>query len=61
MLKKIRLFHADQDGAVAVDWVVLTASIVALNMAILFNIIIGGIEENGTYIDNKIGESVSKF
>lgn len=61
MLKKIRLFKDDQDGAVAVDWVVLTASIVALNLAVLFNIIIGGIEENGTYIDGKINESVTNF
>jgi len=61
MLRKLRLFCADDDGAVAVDWVVLTAGVVALNLAIVMNIIIDGIELNGTYIDEKIDESVTNF
>ena len=35
MLNFIKTFHADEDGAVTVDWVVLTAAIVGLGIAVL--------------------------
>ena len=35
MLDLIRTFRADEDGAVTVDWVVLTAAIVGLGIAVL--------------------------
>ncbi len=38
MLKFFKQFHRDQDGAVTVDWVVLTAAIVALGLIVLNSI-----------------------
>lgn len=35
MLNFIKTFAADEDGAVTVDWVVLTAAIVGLGLAVL--------------------------
>ena len=35
MLNFIKNFRADEDGAVTVDWVVLTAAIVGLGIAVL--------------------------
>ena len=35
MLKFIKLFAKDEDGAVTVDWVVLTGAIVGLGIAVL--------------------------
>ena len=35
MLNFIKTFRADEDGAVTVDWVVLTAAIVGLGIAVL--------------------------
>jgi Flp pilus assembly pilin Flp len=41
MLNFINTFRADEDGAVTVDWVVLTAAIVALGF-IVFNLVSDG-------------------
>ncbi|MBT8410347.1 MAG: hypothetical protein KJP02_00945 [Octadecabacter sp.] len=35
MLNYIKRFRADEEGAVTVDWVVLTAAIVGLGIAVL--------------------------
>lgn len=35
IFKKVRSFEKDEDGAVTVDWVVLTAAVVALGVAVL--------------------------
>ncbi|MEJ6479606.1 MAG: hypothetical protein QNL92_13105 [Octadecabacter sp.] len=35
MLNFIKNFRADEDGAVTVDWVVLTAAIVGLGIAVM--------------------------
>ena len=35
MLNFLRNFRSDEDGAVTVDWVVLTAAIVGLGIAVL--------------------------
>jgi Flp pilus assembly pilin Flp len=35
MLNFIKNFRADEDGAVTVDWVVLTAAVVGLGIAVL--------------------------
>ena len=35
MLDFIKTFRADEDGAVTVDWVVLTAAIVGLGLAVM--------------------------
>ena len=36
MQKSLSAFFQKEDGAVTVDWVVLTAAVLALNMVILF-------------------------
>jgi len=38
MLDFIKNFRADEDGAVTVDWVVLTAAIVGLGIAIVVTV-----------------------
>jgi hypothetical protein len=38
MFNFIKTFRADEDGAVTVDWVVLTAAIVGLGIAVLFTV-----------------------
>jgi Flp pilus assembly pilin Flp len=38
MLNFIKNFRADEDGAVTVDWVVLTAAIVGLGIAIMTSV-----------------------
>ena len=35
MLKNIKTFAADETGAVTVDWVVLTAALVGLGLAVM--------------------------
>lgn len=44
MKKSLTAFLADEDGAVTVDWVVLTGSVVFLCLAII--VIVGGASEN---------------
>lgn len=43
MLNAIKTFSADEAGAVTVDWVVLTAALVGLGLAVM-GVISGGIE-----------------
>lgn len=38
MLNFIKNFRSDEDGAVTVDWVVLTAAIVGLGIAVLTSV-----------------------
>ena len=38
LFKKARSFQNDEDGAVTVDWVVLTAALVALGVAVLLSV-----------------------
>ncbi|MEP2783943.1 MAG: hypothetical protein ABJO67_10625 [Pseudoruegeria sp.] len=40
-LKKLHLFKEDENGAVSVDWVVLTAALVAMTIAILPAVFVG--------------------
>ena len=49
MLDFIKNFRADEDGAVTVDWVVLTAAIVGLAIAVLASVRAGA---------NKMGDGV---
>jgi len=49
MLNFIKTFYADEDGAVTVDWVVLTAAVVGLGIA-------------GVYaVSNGVGELAKKI
>ncbi|MGH1368689.1 MAG: Flp family type IVb pilin [Maritimibacter sp.] len=38
LFKLVNQFRADEDGAVTVDWVVLTAAIVGLGIAVLTSV-----------------------
>jgi Flp pilus assembly pilin Flp len=51
---KIKTFAADESGAVTVDWVVLTAAIVGLGIAVIASVR-GGTES----VANAIGTSLS--
>ena len=53
MLNMIKNFRRDEDGAVTVDWVVLTAAIVGLGLAVLLSV--GGESKAlATKISNKL-------
>lgn len=43
----IKTFKADEDGAVTVDWVVLTAAIVGLGMAVMLSVRTGATDLAG--------------
>ncbi len=48
MLNFIKNFRNDEDGAVTVDWVVLTAAVVALAVAVSTTV--------GTAVDTELGQ-----
>ncbi|MEM9011864.1 MAG: hypothetical protein AAGE18_11595 [Pseudomonadota bacterium] len=54
LIAKLRRFGADENGAVTVDWVVLTAAIVGLGIGVI-SVIEGGV---GTLASN-ISDAVS--
>ncbi|WP_299658927.1 hypothetical protein [uncultured Ruegeria sp.] len=53
MIKFIKNFRKDEDGAVTVDWVVLTAAVVAL-AAIAYNQVRNGASELAGNIDSAL-------
>ena len=56
MIKFIKNFRKDEDGAVTVDWVVLTAAVVALAGAVYTAIDTGATnltEDTGNFIEAK--------
>jgi Flp pilus assembly pilin Flp len=55
MLNFIKNFRADEDGAVTVDWVVLTAAIVGLGIAVL-STVSGGANDLATGIGDELTE-----
>ena len=57
MLNHINTFIADEDGAVTVDWVVLTAAVVGLGIAVLASVK-GGAEEMAGNIATELGTAV---
>ena len=54
LISRIRAFHKDQDGAVTVDWVVLTAAVVGLGAAVL-STVTGGTTVLAGEINTKVG------
>jgi Flp pilus assembly pilin Flp len=54
MLNFIKNFHNDEDGAVTVDWVVLTAAIVGLGIAVLTSVS-GGTTALSDKISSELG------
>jgi len=57
MLNFIKNFRADEDGAVTVDWVVLTAAIVGMGIAILATVR-GGAQDMATSIGTSLATDV---
>ena len=54
LFKLTRKFGADEEGAVTVDWVVLTAAIVGLGVAVM-STVRGGTTGLATSISNGLG------
>jgi len=53
-LNLIKRFHNDESGAVTVDWVVLTAAIVGLGIAVVASVS-GGVRGLGTAVATSVG------
>lgn len=53
IISKIKNFAADESGAVTVDWVVLTAAIVGLGLAVITSVRTG-VNNLGTDISNSL-------
>ncbi len=58
MFKVLRNFAASETGAVTVDWVVLTAAIVGLGIAVIATVE-GGVNGLGDKIAGAIGTSIT--
>ena len=52
----IKNFAADESGAVTVDWVVLTAAVVGLGIAVVLSVR-GGVSDMGDRIANSLSET----
>ena len=53
MLNAINTFKNDESGAVTVDWVVLTAALVGLGLAVM-GVVRGGVQNLSTDIDGTL-------
>lgn len=53
-LNLIKTFSNDESGAVTVDWVVLTAAIVGLGIAVIYSVS-GGVQGLGDRISTELG------
>ena len=60
MRAAILRFAKDEQGAVTVDWVVLTAAIVALNVAIFFGVITDGLKYAATAIGVDLSNAINQ-
>ena len=54
MIKFIKNFRKDEDGAVTVDWVVLTAAVIGL-AAVAYQQIQGGAEDLANNVETALG------
>ena len=59
MLNFIKNFRNDEDGAVTVDWVVLTAAIVGLGIAVLTSVGTGAVTTSDTAAADMIGAAAA--
>ncbi|WP_112321615.1 Flp family type IVb pilin [Oceanibium sediminis] len=59
LFKLKNTFKKDEDGAVTVDWVVLTAAIVGIGLIVL-NVIRGGIIEAASDIRNALTTAIDQ-
>jgi Flp pilus assembly pilin Flp len=55
LINFLKRFKKDEDGAVTVDWVVLTAAVVGLGIVVM-----GFIKDNVSTLSEKIGEEISE-
>ncbi|CUH64214.1 Flp pilus assembly protein, pilin Flp [Thalassovita gelatinovora] len=58
MINFIKNFRKDEDGAVTVDWVVLTAAVVGLGIAAVTTVS-GGIDTAATTLTTDLGTSMT--
>ncbi|CUH64215.1 Flp pilus assembly protein, pilin Flp [Thalassovita gelatinovora] len=58
MINFIKNFRKDEDGAVTVDWVVLTAAVVGLGIAAVTTVR-GGIDTAATTLTTDLGASMT--
>ncbi|CUH66156.1 Flp pilus assembly protein, pilin Flp [Thalassovita gelatinovora] len=58
MINFIKNFRKDEDGAVTVDWVVLTAAVVGLGIAAVTTVR-GGIDTAATTLTTDLGTSMT--
>jgi len=56
LTSRIKTFAADDSGAVTVDWVVLTAAIVGLGLAVITSVR-SGVSSLGTNISNSLSSA----
>jgi len=56
MLNFCEKFRRDEDGAVTVDWVVLTAALVGIGVAVL-----GTVKSNTESVGTSVGTKVSSY
>jgi len=57
MLEAAKRFVASDDGAVTVDWVVLTAAVLGIQIVIL----VGFLEDSMVDVSGSIGDKVSEY
>ncbi|MEM9250218.1 MAG: pilus assembly protein [Pseudomonadota bacterium] len=57
IIAKLKSFGKDEDGAVTVDWVVLTAALVGLGIAVLATIE-GGLERVSQGIQDELSSDI---
>ena len=60
MRNVVKAFAKSEDGAVTVDWVVLTAAIVGLGMVVMTSVG-GGIQSLGTAVTTDLGGMESGY
>ena len=56
-----KTFHNDEDGAVTVDWVVLTAAIVGLGIAVMTSVGGGTKDLSGKISGNLAGQTIATY
>ena len=61
VLQDLGNFSDDDDGAVTVDWVVLTAALLSLAAIVSFPAIHRGVDRLGNEISSDIGEAETVF
>ena len=61
MLNLIKSFRRDEDGAVTVDWVVLTAAIVGLGIAVLASVSNGVTDLSGDIETQLTDQTIARY